>query len=49
MSQQLYDTAPEPKQLLLIPKAEHFRIYQPGNSSYLQAIEKFIEKVESQE
>jgi alpha-beta hydrolase superfamily lysophospholipase len=27
MSQQLYNAAPEPKQLLLIPKAEHFRIY----------------------
>ncbi|MEH2073458.1 MAG: alpha/beta fold hydrolase [Nostoc sp.] len=49
MSQQLYDAAPEPKQLLLIPKAKHFQIYQPGSNSYLQAIQKFIEKVESQE
>ncbi|MDZ8189218.1 MAG: alpha/beta hydrolase [Nostoc sp. ChiSLP02] len=49
MSQQLYNDAPEPKQILFVPKAEHFRIYQPGSNSYLQAIEKFIEKVESQE
>ncbi len=47
MSQQLYDAAFEPKQILLIPKAEHFRIYQPGSNSYLQAMQKFIEKVES--
>ena len=47
MSQQLYHASPEPKQILLIPDAEHFRIYQPGNHSYLQAIQKFIEKVES--
>jgi uncharacterized protein len=47
MSQQLYNAAPEPKQLLLIPEAEHFRIYQPGSSSYLQAMQKFMEKVES--
>ncbi|BAY75278.1 hypothetical protein NIES25_16960 [Nostoc linckia NIES-25] len=43
MSQQLYDNAPEPKQILLIPEAEHFRIYQPGSNSYLQAIQKFME------
>lgn len=45
MSQQLYDAAPESKQLLLIPGAEHFRIYQPGSNSYLQAIQKFIDKI----
>ncbi|MDZ7949992.1 alpha/beta hydrolase [Nostoc sp. DedQUE09] len=47
MSQQLYDAAPKPKQLLLIPKAGHFQIYQTGKNSYLQAIQKFIENVES--
>jgi uncharacterized protein len=47
MSQQLYDAAPEPKQLLLIPGAGHFRIYQPGANSYLKAIQQFIEKAES--
>ncbi|RCJ35376.1 hypothetical protein A6770_16260 [Nostoc minutum NIES-26] len=45
MSQQLYNAAPEPKQILLIPGAEHFRIYQPGSNSYLQAIQKFIDKM----
>ncbi len=47
MSQQLYDAAPEPKQLLLVPGAGHYRIYQPGSNSYLKAIQKFIEKAES--
>ncbi|MDZ8023509.1 MAG: hypothetical protein RMY36_000510 [Nostoc sp. SerVER01] len=47
MSQQLYDDAPEPKQLFLILEAEDFRIYQPGSNSYLQAIQKFLDKVES--
>jgi pimeloyl-ACP methyl ester carboxylesterase len=44
MSQQLYNAAPEPKQLLLVPGGEHFRIYQSGSSSYLQAIEKFMKE-----
>ena len=43
MSQQLYAAAPEPKQLFLIPEAEHVSIYQPGEASYLQAIERFVE------
>jgi uncharacterized protein len=38
MSQQLYKAAPQPKQILLVPKAGHYRIYQPGKSSYLQKI-----------
>lgn len=38
MSQQLYKAAPQPKQLLLVPEARHFRIYRQGKSSYLQAI-----------
>ncbi|HLO88929.1 MAG TPA: alpha/beta fold hydrolase [Nostocaceae cyanobacterium] len=46
MSQKLYDTAPQPKQLLLIPNQGHYNIYQPGNKSYLQAIHKFINKLE---
>lgn len=45
MSQQLYKAAPQPKQLLLVPEAGHFRIYKQGESSYLQAIEKFINKI----
>ena len=43
MSQQLYDAAPEPKQLFLISGADHVRIYQPGEQSYLKAIQRFVE------
>jgi uncharacterized protein len=42
MSQRLYNEAPEPKQLFLISDAEHVRIYQPGEQSYLKAIQRFI-------
>lgn len=43
MSQQLYDAAPQPKQLFLISEADHVRIYQPGEQSYLKAIQRFVE------
>jgi uncharacterized protein len=43
MSQQLYDAAPAPKQLFLISGAEHVKIYQPGNRSYLRALDRFIQ------
>lgn len=43
MSQQLYDAAPEPKQLFVISGADHVRIYQPGEQSYLRAIQRFVE------
>ena len=46
MSQQLYAAAPEPKQLLLISGAEHVKIYQPGDQSYLRAIQRFVELLE---
>ncbi len=42
MSQELYAAAPVPKQLSLIPGAEHVKIYQSGNRSYLRAIERFM-------
>lgn len=45
MSQQLYATAPEPKQLFLISGAEHVRIYQPGDQSYLKAIQRFVKSL----
>ena len=42
--------APLPKEKVsLIPKGKHVQIYQPGSNSYLQAIQKFIQKIESQE
>ena len=42
MSQQLYDVASGPKQLFLISGADHVRIYQPGDQSYLKAIQRFV-------
>lgn len=42
MSQRLYNAAPEPKQLFLIPGADHVKIYKPGDKSYLRAIQTFI-------
>lgn len=47
MSEQLYKAAPAPKQIFLIPGARHYAIYQPGNNSYLQAIEKFMKKIDA--
>jgi hypothetical protein len=41
MSQRLYDAAPHPKHLHLIPEADHVRIYQSGEASYLRAIQTF--------
>lgn len=46
MSQQLYNAASEPKQLSLIPDADHVRIYQPGNHSYLKAIQQFVKLIQ---
>ena len=44
MSRQLYYAAPEPKALFYIPGGEHLRLYQPGENSYLVAIQKFIQQ-----
>jgi len=43
MSQRLYNAAPDPKQLFLIPGADHVKIYQAGDKSYLRAIQTFVE------
>jgi hypothetical protein len=48
MSQRLYDAASEPKQLFIISGADHVKIYQPGEQSYLKAIQRFIESVQQQ-
>jgi uncharacterized protein len=42
MSQRLYAAAPEPKQLFLISGADHVKIYQLGEQSYLKAIQRFV-------
>ena len=49
MSQELYDAAPVPKKLSLIPNAGHFDIYQTDCDLYLQAIARFTKKIESRE
>lgn len=46
MSHRLYDSAPEPKRLFTVPQARHFRIYQPGENSYLGAINTFMKSLE---
>jgi uncharacterized protein len=46
MSQHLYDAAPEPKQRFIISDADHVRIYQPGEQSYLKAIQKFVQSTQ---
>ena len=43
MSRRLYEAAPSPKRLFLIPEADHVSIYQPGDASYLRAIATFVE------
>lgn len=48
MSQRLYDAASEPKQLFIISGADHVRIYQPGEQSYLKAIQRFVGLTEQQ-
>jgi pimeloyl-ACP methyl ester carboxylesterase len=47
MSEQLYKAAPEFKQIFLIPGARHYAIYQPGNNSYLRAIENFMKAIDA--
>lgn len=47
MSQQLYDAAPEPKQLLLVPQAGHNNTAEMAGSRYFQAVQKFVQQVEN--
>jgi pimeloyl-ACP methyl ester carboxylesterase len=44
MSQELYQAAPEPKQLLLVPDAGHNDTAELGGIRYLQTIREFIEQ-----
>ncbi|RCJ24009.1 phospholipase [Nostoc sp. ATCC 43529] len=45
MSQKLYAAAPEPKQLFLVPAAEHNNTAVVAGSQYLQLVESFVEQV----
>lgn len=47
MSQQLYNIAPEPKQLVLIPNAGHNNTAEVAGSRYPQIVQKFVQQVQS--
>ncbi|MBD2494141.1 alpha/beta hydrolase [Nostoc sp. FACHB-280] len=44
MSQKLYDAAPEPKQLILVPNADHNNTAVVSGGKYLQWIQSFVQK-----
>ena len=45
MSQQLYEAAPQPKQLVLIPDAGHNDTAETAGDKYFQMMQKFIQQV----
>ena len=45
MSQQLYEAAPQPKQLVLIPDAGHNNTAETAGDKYFQLMQKFIQQV----
>lgn len=45
MSQTLFAAAPQPKQILLIPNADHDNVARVGSQLYLETIQQFIEQV----
>lgn len=47
MSQMLFDAAPEPKKLLLIPEAGHLDVGEVGGTQYLQAIQWVVEQAQN--
>jgi len=44
MSQKLYDAAPEPKQLILVPGADHNDTAVVSGGKYLQWVQSFVQK-----
>ncbi|MDY7020322.1 MAG: alpha/beta fold hydrolase [Cyanobacteriota bacterium] len=44
MSQELFEAATEPKQLLIVPGADHNNVCQVGGSDYREALKKFLEE-----
>jgi len=48
MSQQLYEAAPEPKQLMLIPGAGHNNTAEMAGDKYFQVVQQFVQQIESQ-
>ncbi len=47
MSKELYNAAPVPKKLLLIPEVGHFDVYENSSTFYLRGIKKFTKGIES--
>ncbi|MEH2424735.1 MAG: alpha/beta fold hydrolase [Nostoc sp.] len=47
MTQKLYAVAPEPKQLLLVPGADHNNTAVVAGSQYLQWVESFVQQVQA--
>ena len=45
MSQQLYEAAPQPKQLVLIPDAGHNNTAETAGDKYFQMMQKFIQQL----
>lgn len=45
MSEQLYQACPEPKQLLMIPDADHNHVREMGGDRYRETIKKFLESL----
>lgn len=45
MSQQLYEAAPQPKQLVLIPEAGHNNTAEIAGDKYFQVVQKFVQQV----
>ena len=45
MSQQLYEAAPQPKQLILIPDAGHNNTAETAGDKYFQMMQKFIQQL----
>ena len=42
MSKKLFDAAPEPKQLYIVPDGGHNNVAQIGGAEYLLAVSKFL-------
>jgi uncharacterized protein len=47
MSQKLYNAAPEPKQLILIPGAEHNDAAVVAGRKYLQSVQSFVQQAQA--
>ncbi|MBD2305397.1 alpha/beta fold hydrolase [Chroococcidiopsis sp. FACHB-1243] len=48
MSQQLYQAAPQPKQIFLVPEAGHNNTAEVAGSKYFQVVQQFVRQVENE-